>query len=207
MDLVKFYWGYGPMLEHLYGTCILTNRQYIVRLVHNPMERNMHRFSRDKRFFSRISFEEFAKATQSLVSLVLAAKPAVSIEVLTCEDEETYNYSNVTFLTSDAVEACTNRQSYSISELTQEVWNRSLKIEMYCKDSTSLESFMVTISCDRRAAPGRIAFYFHGTDHKLSEQILKEFALPTFGFSIGDGYDKPTEFNRFIGQKITGIRL
>ncbi len=166
----------------------------------------MVRFSRDKRFFLRITFEEYLVAATQLTNLVRERQPGALLEILTCEDVSTYNYSTVAFWSDEVTEALKTRRSYSLGELSPHIWKRAFKIEMAIRDPSVHEPFVVWLTVDRIARPRRLGFFYQCVSDAL-EADLAVFKRPSPLFGIGDGYSKPSDFNFNFGQRITGISL
>lgn len=167
----------------------------------------MFRFSRDKRFFSQIQFEEFAQVAVLVVEIVKTARPGVELEILTTEDLHTYQYSKVTFVADEVTEALKGRKSYTFEDFTEEVWNRSMSVKLTFTDDCDPKPFMICLSLDKLDEPRSMKFYGQAVEQKLVDNICDTFSRPTFFFSIGDGYSKPSDFNLAFGQQLTGIRL
>jgi hypothetical protein len=176
------------------------------------MSNDEFRFSVNKRL-GKVSFDEFDRTAKSLVDLVSLARAnavverSTSVEVLTCEDRDTYNWSTVTFWHEDTEERLSQRESYSLDALTEEVWRRSLSISICIRDKAGPEPFMITLSCDKVAEANRMVFYGQALDYDTCDKVVQEFKKPTLRYSIGDGWSKPSTFNFIAGQAITGIRL
>lgn len=166
----------------------------------------MVRFSRDKRFLLRLTFDEFLVAATQLTNLVLERQPGALLEILTCEDMSTYNYSTVTFWSDEVTEALKARRSYSLGELSPEIWKRTFKIEMAIRDPSVREPFVIWLTVDRHADPRRLGFYYQCVGNAL-EADLARFKRPSLLFGIGDGHPKSSDFNLNFGQRITGISL
>jgi len=165
------------------------------------------RFSRDKPFFLAVTFAEFGVNAGSLIALVRGLRPSIRMEVLTCEDEKTYNFSTVTFATKEAEEALQNRRSYTLAQFSEEVWKKSFNVDLILKDDTDPNPFMICLSCDRCADATRLMFYGQCLDQSMQDQILKAFAKPSFDYKIGDGYSRSSIFNLKYGAKITGMHF
>jgi hypothetical protein len=167
----------------------------------------MFRFSRDKRFLLSVSLSDFLRTSRNLAQVVQAERPGASVLVLTCEDPTTHAYSQVTFAADEVTDALQQRREYSLDELTKDVWDRSLSIQVGIKDANDPGSFMICVSCDKHSDGGRIAFYGQCVNNALSDLIHQMFARSNFVFSIGDGYPKHSGFNLKFGERITGISL
>lgn len=167
----------------------------------------MFRFSRDKRLLQRVSLSDFIRASRSLVQVVQAERPGARAVVLTCEDPVTHAYSQVTFGSDEVENALQGRRDYLPDQLTKDVWDRSLNIQLTIKDPSDSEPFMICMSCDKQSDGGRIKFYGQCISEYLSDLIHEIFARPTLRFSIGNGYSKPSAFNLKVGERITGISL
>ncbi len=112
------------------------------------------RFSLDRRLpFGAIPFSDFRSYARYLVWVTQGLRPGVTAEVLTCEDEETYRYSTVTIWDERVTQALLNRKRYPIGDLTREIWERSLKVEVHITHPDSGDHFMLTVSCDRARRP------------------------------------------------------
>lgn len=167
----------------------------------------MFRFSRDKRFLLSVSFSDFVRISRELARAVQAKRPDACVRVLTCEDPATHAYSQVTFGTDEVEDALQRRREYALDDLTKDVWSRSLSIQLTIKDPNDRSPFMICASCDRRSDGRRIRFYGQCVDDELSDLIHQMFCGPSFAFSIGDGYSKPSAFNLKVGERVTGISL
>jgi hypothetical protein len=167
----------------------------------------MFRFSRDKRFLNRVSFTEFMAAVNTLVALTRATKPSATVELLTCEDTDTYMYSLVTFASDEVTEALKKRKSYALGNFTKEIWERSMSISLVLKDPGDPEPFMICLSCDKLGEAWSLNFYGQCAAQELCESVRQNFGRPSFFWSIGDGYSKPSAFNLAFGQRVTGISL
>lgn len=157
------------------------------------------RFSRDKRFGRKVTFAEFLENATKLVAIVQDIRPSVKVEVLTCEDGRTYNFSTVTFDTEEAEEALQNRRSYTLAQFSEEVWGRSFNVDLIIKDDSDANPFMICLSCDRCADAGRAIFYGQCLDQGTHDQILTAFAEQSLTYKIGDGFPKMSPFNLMYG--------
>jgi len=167
----------------------------------------MFRFSRNKRFWQAVTFAEFTAAARRLVEQVEAVRASATVEVLTCEDTVTHKYSQVTFWAEEVTEALKGRKSYTLEGLTEEVWERTMSVQLTLRDDSDPKPSMICLSCDRRSEPRSMKFYGQSVEQELCDQICDQFARPSFRFTIGDGYSKPSAFNLEFGQRLTGIGL
>ena len=122
------------------------------------MSGNEFRFSHDKRF-KRVSFEEFLEIARELCEIGASVRSSADAEVITAEDNTTYNYTTTTFLSDEIKEALKQRKRYSLDELTQEVWDRSFDVQVTLKDEKDPKPFMICVSCDKYADAKRVKFY------------------------------------------------
>lgn len=168
---------------------------------------NEVRFSRDKRFFQRITYLEFLQAAVSMIALVQRYRPDAAIHIFTCEDRTTYNYSTVTFLDDSIIEAMKERKSYQLKELTEEVWGKSYSIDLSINGQPQGEddSFAIHVEVDRTASPRRMFFFSIGSTRAMDEAILAAFRRRSFLYGIGDGYHDVSDFNLAFGKRITGL--
>jgi len=169
-------------------------------------EYTMFRFSRDKRFYSRISFEEFFQVATTLVAMVKKARSSAIVEILTTEDTHTHLYSQVTFMADEVTEALKGRKSYSLEEFTNEVYSRSMSVQLTLKDEADSKPFMICLSLDKDESRS-MKFYGQAVEQELVNLIHDSFSSPSFFYKVGDGYSKPSAFNFAFGQRLTGIRL
>ncbi len=169
-------------------------------------EYTMFRFSRDKRFYSRISFEEFSQAATMLAAMANKARSSAKVEILTTEDTHTHLYSQVTFMADEVTEALKGRKSYSFEEFTDDVWSRSMSAQLTIKDEADLKPFMICLSFDKDE-PRSMKFYGQAVEQELIDLIHDTFSSPSLFYKVGDGYSKPSAFNFAFGQRLTGIRL
>lgn len=165
----------------------------------------MKRFSRDKRW-GKVSFEEFRRTAEALYGMVAAIRPSVCPEIITCEDKKTYEYSTVTFGLPGVDEALKKRKSYSLSELTEEIWERSFNVQLTLKDEKDPQPFMICLTCDRYDDPKRMRFYGQCLDSATQTRMFETFAQATLNYKIGDGYSKPSDFNRVVGAGLARIQ-
>lgn len=167
----------------------------------------MFRFSRDKRFLSRIQFGEFAQTAALVAEMIKTARPSVEVEILTTEDSHTHQYSQVTFMADEVTEALKGRKSYTLEEFTEMVWSRSMSVQLTLKDDADPKPFMICLSLDKRDEPRSMKFYGQAVEQEIVDRICDTFSRPSFFWSIGDGYSKPSDFNLAFGQRLTGMRL
>jgi len=153
----------------------------------------MFRFSRDKRFYSRVQFEEFAQTAAVIAGMTKAARSNSRMEILTTEDAYTHRYPRVK-----------GRKSYTLEEFTEEVWNRSMSAQLTLIDDTDSEPFLICLSLDKQDNPRSMKFYGQAVEQKLVDCICDMFSQPSFFWSVGDGYSWPLDF---FGQRLTGMRL
>jgi hypothetical protein len=165
------------------------------------------RFSRKKRFFIKISFQEFLRAATSLAELVREHRPDARVQVSTCEDRTTYNYSTVTFFAEEVIEALKNRKTYSLEDLTEDLWNRSFSLRVDVDYGFNGEPFAIHLEVDRTAAPKQMLFIGSCLSGAIENAVARAFRHRTMLYSIGDGFPKPSMFNFNFGQRITGISL
>ena len=168
------------------------------------MRGGMFRLSRDKRLLMGVvSLFDFATTAQLLVAQAKESRPEAVIEVLTCEDLTTYNYSTVSVYADEVNEALKQRKLYTIEELTPAVWQRSLKTEMYIKEKSERDSFMLCLTCDQRVEPKRMLLHGQQVEDALYEQILATFNKPSLQYGIGDGYSKVlSPFSLAVAQRV-----
>ena len=116
-------------------------------------------------------------------------------QFLTCEDAKTHKYSQVTIL-DDEVDQVLEKgiRSYTLQQLTEEVWKRSRNVQVTIRADP--RPFMVCLSCDKRGEPKRLIFYGQCTGADVSTAIFDSLAQSDEKFSIGNGYPKPSTFNR-----------
>lgn len=161
----------------------------------------MFRFSHDKRFRLGCSFEEFTRTATQLAEMVKTASPTASVEVLTCEDRKTHKYSQVTIIAEEVTEALKGRRSYTLEDLTKDVWDRSMSLQLTI--NLDPKPCMICLSLDRREEPGSMKFYGQSVEPSLQDLIIDTFARPSFFVAIGDGYPKPSSFNfEFVTRKL-----
>lgn len=165
----------------------------------------MFRFSRDKRFYSRISFAEFTQTAGSLAAMTKEARPDASVEILTTEDFHTYQYSQVTFEADEVTEALKGRKSYPLEDFVNDVWSRSMSVQLTIKDESDERPFMICLSLDKDE-PKSMKFYGQAVEQRLVVLIRETFSIPSFFYKVGDGYSKPSAFNLAFSERITGIR-
>lgn len=163
------------------------------------------RFSRDKRF-KRVSFEEFLATARALCETVSAVRSSLDTRVVTAEDHTTYNYSTVTFLSKERMEALGNRKHYSLDELTQDVWDRSFDVRVILRDEHDPRPFMICVSCDKYDDAKRMKFYGQCLDGRTYQQVVDGFRRSSFSHRIGDGMSKISTFNMVMEARLTGIR-
>ena len=169
-------------------------------------QRDGFRFSRDKRF-RKVSFEEFLSTAKRLHETIAATCSTASVEVFTAEDFSTYNYTTVTFWSEEIRTILEQKKKYALDELTREVWDRSLDVQITWRDEKNQKSFMICMSCDKYADIRRIRFYGQGLDEKTYDTVNRNFRRTSWSYGISDGRGKISDFNMLMGQRLTGIRL
>ncbi len=161
----------------------------------------MSRFSRDNRLLLAIGLNEFLESARRLSTLVQQYVPGAQIEVLTCEDKTTYDYSTVSFPHEEVEEAMNNRKRYLLSEVSEDVWRRSYKLQLTIRSGTG-DALMLCLSVDRHREPHRLMFYYQCIPDAV-ETDLKVFTRPSFMFSIGKGRFRRSKFNWDFGERIS----
>lgn len=154
-------------------------------------------FSRDKRFHSRISFEEFVQVATTLAAMTMKARLSASVEILTTEDTHTYQYSQGTFKADEVTEALKGRKSYSLEEFTDDVWSRSMSVELILKDEADPKPFMICLSLDKDESQS-MKFYGQALEQELVDLIRDTFSRPSFFYKIGDGYSRHLVFGQWL---------
>ena len=163
--------------------------------------RNGFRFSRDK-WFGWFTFPGFFETAQALTQLVKSARPTATVEVITCEDFETYRYANISFDCDEVNAALEKRKHYSLENFTKDVWKRSKDVQLTLKDPADPNPFMVTLSCDRYCDSGRLMFYGQEVDPKTCEEARALFGRANLGHDIGNGFPKRSNFNFEFGRRL-----
>lgn len=166
----------------------------------------MFRFSRDKRFHSRISFEEFMQAAIMLVAMTKKARPSASVEILTTEDSRTHRHSQATFEADEVADALKGRKSYSLEEFTDDIWNRSMSVQLTLRDIEDPKPFMICLSHDKDQMQS-IKFYGQDVEQEHVQLIRNTFSSPSFFYKVGDGYSKPSAPILAFGQCLTDLHL
>ncbi len=161
----------------------------------------MFRFSRDKRFFGRVSLFEFTTNTQILVGIVKESRPHATVEVFCAETMAAYELSQITFVTDEILTALEMRKAYKLKDLSVDIWNRTLSLDVIIRDHSDAQPFMTTISLDRRGDNKSLKFYGQAMEEELAEQITTALSKPDLWFSIGNGYSKPSAVNLALGLK------
>lgn len=170
------------------------------------MREDGFRFSHDRRF-GGVSFGEFLATAKALCETVSSIRNSVDVEVVTAEDERTYHYTTTTFWSNEIEKALKKRRRYSLNKLTQEVWNRSLDVQVSLRDEQDRKPFMICVSCDKYDDYKRIKFYGQGLDEQTRQAVSRKFRRLSLSHSIGDGMKKISSFNMAMGSRLTGIRL
>ncbi len=166
----------------------------------------MFRFSRNRRVLS-VGFDEFMRVATSLVKMTKEARPHASVGVLTCEDMDSYQYSQATFMADEATDALEGRKSYALEKFDAEVWSRSMSAQLTLKDASDPKPFMICLSLDRKDEPRSMMFYGQAVEQELTDRIMAAFRHSSTLYSIGDGYGKPSASNPAFGRRLTGIPL
>lgn len=155
----------------------------------------MFRFSRDKRFFQKVSFAEFLNVANEVAGLVLDHQPDDSVEVLTCEDLKTYRYSTFEGGARASIAPFMKQRRYTLGELSEQVWDRSFRLDLQIRGSSESEPSLVWFWIDRRSGPRRLMFYYHSISASLKED-LSPYTKPNLRYSVGDGYPRPVFFDQ-----------
>ena len=170
------------------------------------VDSNSLRFSHDFRF-GGVSFEKFLATARNVCQSISAHRGNIDVEILTAEDGETYGYTTTTLWSEEIEEALTKRKRYSLDELTEDVWNRSLNVQVTVRDKKSPGNFMVYVSCDKHADRKRLKFYGQCLDENTSRALTDRFCRFSLLYGIGNGMTKTSDFNLMMGMRISGIRL
>ncbi len=166
------------------------------------------RFSLDRRLpFGAIPFSDFRSYARYLVWVTQGLRPGVTAEVLTCEDEETYRYSTVTIWDERVTQALLNRKRYPIGDLTREIWERSLKVEVHIT-----HPIVATTSCSRSPATGAPtggASSFTGNSSAKRCATKWRGSLPrgSILYRRATARSMTSDFNLEFSQAATGISL
>lgn len=143
------------------------------------------RFSRDKRFLSRVTFAEFMSTAGALAALIRAKRPSATIEVLTFESTgKSWKYPGVEFY-GDSVMETDEYLAYSLEQFSENVWSRAYDVQLTVKDPSDEQPFMVCMSCSRRPVMKSLFFYGQCVDEPLFAQIYSQFGQPDRATSIG----------------------
>lgn len=161
----------------------------------------MFRFSRDKRYFLPVTHAEFTGTAFSLFALVVMRRPDATMQFRTCEDAETYRFSQVTFGSDEVTEILARRPSYTHREFDKAAWKRSYSVSVTIFHNEPMD-FMISLSLDRSSDPRRMRFYGQLVDPSLENRIRNHFEKPDKLFTIGDGFPRPSKFNRDYGAQL-----
>lgn len=143
------------------------------------------RFSRDKRFFASVTYDEFTSAAAALVAVIRAARPNCAVEVLTFESKDkSAQYPGVEFF-GDSVMPTDAYRSYALERFSPSVWNVACDVQLTVKDPGDAQPFMVCMSCSRRPAMKSLFFYGQCVDEPLFARIYALFGRPDRSTRIG----------------------
>jgi len=167
-------------------------------------DKSQFRFSYDQRF-RKVSFGKFLKIARELCEAVVSIRNSVDITVITSEDHRTYDYSTVTFMSDEITEALKGRKEYPFDRFTQNVWDRSFNVQVTLKDKKDPKPFMICLSCNKHADAKRIMFYGQCLDETTYQRVVSKFRHPTLLYSIGEGFEKSSDFNVAMGRRLVGM--
>jgi hypothetical protein len=109
-------------------------------------------------------------------------------------------------MADEVTEALKGLKSYLLEEFTDDVWSRSMNVQLKFTDEVDSKLFMICLSLDKDESRS-MKFYGQAVEQELVDRIHDSFSIPSLLYKVGDGYSKPSAFNLAFGQKLTGIRL
>ncbi len=148
------------------------------------------RFSIDNRF-SNVSLGQFRKTAHNLDSSLKIIRPKIESGLLLTTNWEDYNgFGSLTVLTPEVEEALARREKFQLVDLNGSLWTGSFKIEMFIRDNSSSEPYMICLSNEVRE-PKRLFFYGQCLDEQ-SEKVFESFRRGSLLQRVGDGYHHET---------------
>lgn len=150
---------------------------------------NEFRFSHDK-LFGIFKLEQFKRTAKELESIINASRSHVDSFVLTCEDEDTYDWSKVSFIMDLVDKALEQRKKYFLREFNQEIWDRSFRSQLTMAVDNQ-KDFRVSLIHDK-GEENRLFFYGRGLDEGTYNSIMGRFHKRGLLYRLGDGHEKPS---------------
>lgn len=152
----------------------------------------MGRFSVENRF-RRVSIDQFKDTGEKLKSALERIRPELTSELLLTTDGIDYRgHGSLTILTPEVEEARNRREQYQLSDLNEELWQKSFKTGLYFKDNSIKEPYMVCLTTEDRE-PKKMFFYSQCLDEE-SQEVFDSFKRAGLLQKIGDGFPKTSNF-------------
>lgn len=169
-------------------------------------------FSIDNRFRS-VSLAQFQETAIRLEEALREVRPGISSELfLTTNGVDYCGAASLTVLTPEVEAALDRRERLQLNGLNGKLWKRSFNRELYIKDNSSDDSYMVCLSNGRRE-PKRLFFYGQGLDD-ASLEVYDRFRQTQRRFQrIGDGFPKNSDYAvgyalaRLLGKQRPSFRF
>ena len=147
----------------------------------------MDRFSIGN-LISPISFEQYKENAQRLEDSIRRVNPNITSKLLLTTNEVDYHgYGSLTKEIPEAEEAIERREEYSLSDLNEDLWQKSFETGLYIHDDTIRESYMITLVVGERE-PKSMKFYGQCLDEE-SQEVFNSFRKARGFQRIGDGYN------------------
>ena len=147
------------------------------------------RFSHD-RYFGRFGLDEFKRTAEELESIVNVSRSHVDSFVLTCEDQDTYDWSKVSFIMDLVDKALEQRKKYFLKEFNQEIWDRSFRSQLTMAVDNQ-KDFRVNLIHDK-GEENRLFFYGGGLDNRTYKNIMNRFHKRGWLYRLSNGRGNPS---------------
>jgi len=150
------------------------------------------RFSVDN-VLGSVSFEQYREIAQRLEDSIRKVNPNVTSKLLlTTNGRDYHEYGSLTVVIPEVEEALSRREEHSLSDLNEDLWQRSFETELYIHDNTSGAQYMIALTVGKRE-PKSMKFYSQHLEEE-SRAVFNGFRKAGWFQRIGDGYSKPSPF-------------
>jgi len=146
-------------------------------------------------YYKNISFEQYKKTAEKLESSIRKVNPNITSSVLLTTNRDDYNgWGSMTMdipeIFKDDIE---KKKECNLKDLTKNLWEKSLEVELWIKDKTSSSTYFIVLSNEER---NKNSMYFLGTGLNNKEQMVFDSFKKTGLFQkLGNGHPKSSDFS------------
>jgi len=163
----------------------------------------MERFSINN-FRRPVSLKQYKETAQRLEDSIREVNGNVTSKLLLTTNGADYcGPGSLTVVTPESKAARERREEFSLSDLNEDLWQRSFEAGLYLHDNTVEAPYMITLSVGRRE-PRSMIFYGQCLDEK-SQEVFNSFRKAKWPKKVGDGYGKPSPFAIAHARSSLGI--